>query len=1003
MDPASGEWADGVAAKIIATSAKDQSEDKHWVMFDGPVDALWIESMNTVLDDNKKLCLNSGQIIPLSNQMTMMFEVEDLSVASPATVSRCGMVYMEPGSIGNQPLIDSWLQQLHEPIRVLRPKTTVPTISKLFDKYIEASVKFMRKNCPEPVPSVNNNIVQSCMRILDCYLAPYKNTDAVTITEAQIEELEAILEPLFVFSVIWSIGCTTTPEGRAAFSDNIRSLMGKDNEHRLPQEGLVYDYCYDQGTKQWLGWNDTVPPYTVDPKAQYAEIIVPTFDSIRMKYVKKLLITNGKHILAPGPTGTGKTINFVDMLNQEMPEEYTMIPITFSAQTSANQTQDGLDEKFEKRRKGVFGPPTGKKFVVFIDDLNMPKREVYFAQPPIELIRQWMDHKGWYERGGKELAFRKIEDIILVSAMGPPGGGRSPVTPRLQRHYNFLTYTDMDPKSISMIFNKILARFFASFEDDVKNALEKLVEATKVIFAGVQARLKPTPNKSHYTFNLRDISKIFQGVSSAHAKTVTSKTQLLQLWYHENMRVFADRMISDADKEVLRELVFIESEKNFQVTKENILDRDRIVFGDYMFGNESDNRAYQIVDDLKAFVRRIEDYLEDYNAGSKHPMKLVMFLDACDHVSRICRVLRQPLGNALLLGVGGSGRQSLCRLATFISNYRLYQIEVIKGYAMRDWRENAKTCLMMAGVEAKPTSFLFVDTQIINEQMLEDINNILNSGDVPGLYKTEDLEPIYAVGKTECARKGLPVNKMNMFQTYLQRVKQNIHMVIAMSPLGEVFRTRLRKFPSLVNCCTIDWFTNWPAEALVNVGTGFVNDGDLNLEKDQASCIEMFKIIHQSVEDKVVEFRDVYRRISYVTPTSYLELLSMYKKVLGEQRNQNETARSRLVRGLEVLKEAEIQIEKMGKQLEEDQPILERTQIQVEEKKKDIAEKTVIAEEEKTVVSAEEAVASKKEAEVKAVKDNADEKLGEALPALDAAIEKVKKIQVKDFYDMKVV
>jgi dynein heavy chain len=144
-------------------------------------------------------------------------------------------------------------------------------------------------------------------------------------------------------------------------------------------------------------------------------------------------------------------------------------------------------------------------------------------------------------------------------------------------------------------------------------------------------------------------------------------------------------------------------------------------------------------------------------------MKLVMFLDACDHVSRICRVLRQPLGNALLLGVGGSGRQSLCRLATSISNYKLYQIEVIKGYAMRDWRENVKTCLLQAGVEAKPTTFLFVDTQIINEQMLEDLNNVLNSGDVPGLYKTEDLEPIYAVGKTECARKGLAVNKMNMF------------------------------------------------------------------------------------------------------------------------------------------------------------------------------------------------------------------------------------------------
>jgi dynein heavy chain len=76
--------------------------------------------------------------------------------------------------------------------------------------------------------------------------------------------------------------------------------------------------------------------------------------------------------------------------------------------------------------------------------------------------------------------------------------------------------------------------------------------------------------------------------------------------------------------------------------------------------------------DLKDMVRKIEGYLEDYNSGTKHGMKLIMFLDACDHVSRICRILRQPQGNALLLGVGGSGRQSLSRLASFISNYKCY-------------------------------------------------------------------------------------------------------------------------------------------------------------------------------------------------------------------------------------------------------------------------------------------------------------------------------------------
>ena len=79
-------------------------------------------------------------------------------------------------------------------------------------------------------------------------------------------------------------------------------------------------------------------------------------------------------------------------------------------------------------------------------------------------------------------------------------------------------------------------------------------------------------------------------------------------------------------------------------------------------------------------VKKIEEYLEDYNSQSKSQMKLILFLDACDHVARIARILRQPLGNALLLGVGGSGRQSLCRLATFISQYKSFSIEVIKGY-----------------------------------------------------------------------------------------------------------------------------------------------------------------------------------------------------------------------------------------------------------------------------------------------------------------------------------
>merc|ERR1719326_2673164 len=152
----------------------------------------------------------------------------------------------------------------------------------------------------------------------------------------------------------------------------------------------------------------------------------------------------------------------------------------------------------------------------------------------------------------------------------------------------------------------------------------------------------------------------------------------------------------------------------------------------------------------------MEDALDDYNNCNAVAMPLVMFTDACEHVARICRVLRQPSGNALLLGVGGSGRQSLSRLASFISEFDCFQIEVVKGYGMTEFKDDLKTCLMKCGNELKTQTFLFADTQIVKEDMAEALNNVLNSGDVPNLYKPEDTdcERRYGRGLEQCAELG---------------------------------------------------------------------------------------------------------------------------------------------------------------------------------------------------------------------------------------------------------
>jgi len=91
----------GLVPVIFNKSCKEVADKtKQWIMFDGPVDSLWIESMNSVLDDSKKLCLPSSEIIDITDYMSCMFETDDLSEASPATISRCGMVYMDPKALG---------------------------------------------------------------------------------------------------------------------------------------------------------------------------------------------------------------------------------------------------------------------------------------------------------------------------------------------------------------------------------------------------------------------------------------------------------------------------------------------------------------------------------------------------------------------------------------------------------------------------------------------------------------------------------------------------------------------------------------------------------------------------------------------------------------------------------------------------------------------------------------------------------------------------------------
>ncbi|KAL3318377.1 Dynein heavy chain 1, axonemal [Cichlidogyrus casuarinus] len=999
FDMMTHEWTDGILSTLIREGCAAANEDKRWYMFDGPVDAVWIENMNTVLDDNKKLCLSSGEIIKLTDQMTMMFEVADLAVASPATVSRCGMVYLEPGIFGLDPFFECWLKKLPESVVCLA--TPYQTLIK---NYFKPMIKFVRENLRELVPSTDGQLTFNFLRLLECLYAPFeKLTDKVPGAQLVQAAIKEIAEMWFTFALIWSLGSTCDNNGRKLFDQELRALLKNHNaDYPLPQEGLVFDYQIDdagnlelpsanpedeettkKGRIHWVQWSKNMVDITITETMKYSDIIVPTIDTIRNNFLLELMAKNRKNVLCIGPTGTGKSILISDKLQSDMPKNFLPEFIVFSAKTNANQTQDLIDSKLDKRRRGYFAPPIGRTMVFFIDDLNMPAQEVYGAQPPIELLRQWMDFGGWYDR--KVIGeFKNIIDVTFVGAMGPPGGGRNPVTQRLLRHFNYISFNELERDSMTSIFNKIITSWinFAAPDKPAKTMLpvcHKLVQASIDNFLEIQNQMLPTPLKSHYTFNLRDLAKVFQGILMFDSNSLGGCTEeLLSLWYHESCRVFQDRLVDDADRDFFKNLIVNRMVTMFEMKFEEVVAQDPLLYGDFINSAVPvENRKYGHMDKLDRVGVALTEYMEDYNQMNTAKMDLVLFVDAVKHLCRISRILRQPQGNALLLGMGGSGRQSLTRLAAHVSEFECIQIELSKNYSMTDWRDDLKRVMTTAGVNNQPVVFLFSDTQIKSESFLEDLNNILNSGDVPNIYAIDDQEKIYNAMKPVASDLNIQPTKTNLFALYKKRVRENLHTVVSMSPIGDIFRARLRQFPAL----------DMP---------------DLDVSDATMSCmVAVCQYMHRSVVQRSRQYLAELSRHIYVTPTSYLTLLSVFSKIYGLKKETVQTAKNRTKAGLDKLLYTEEVVNKLQEELELMRPELERA---VEESKvtmEEIARDSKIAEETASVVGKEEEAASKKAKECQAIKDDAQHDLDEALPALEASLEALNALNKNDIVEVR--
>jgi dynein heavy chain len=286
---------------------------------------------------------------------------------------------------------------------------------------------------------------------------------------------------------------------------------------------------------------------------------------------------------------------------------------------------------------------------------------------------------------------------------------------------------------------------------------------------------------------------------------------LSKLWLHESQRVFYDRLINEEDQQWFEKLAceLLSRHLGQMLSPDQIFGESSVLFCDFMkAGVDVENRRYEL-GPIDKITSLLGDALDEYNVSFPTRMNLVFFSDAVRHIARMSRILRQPRGNAMLVGVGGSGKQSTTRMAAFIGQMPCLSIEISRGYGLKDFREDIKVFMVKTGVEGSDVAFLFTDTQVVEESMLEDINSILNSGEIPNLFPQDELDKICSDMIPVCDALGVPASRDNCVATFIQRVWDKLHICLCMSPVGDALRVRCRQFPSLVNCCTIDWYLGW--------------------------------------------------------------------------------------------------------------------------------------------------------------------------------------------------
>ncbi|KAL1922601.1 uncharacterized protein VTP21DRAFT_10140 [Calcarisporiella thermophila] len=973
LDPTTREWTDGLFTHIlrkIVDNVRGESSKRHWIIFDGDVDPEWVENLNSVLDDNKLLTLPNGERLGLPPNVRIMFEVETLKYATPATVSRCGMVWFSDDVVTMPMIFSNYLESLRNvPLdeeevsgrRMEQEETgsssanlnTQRACANILEPYFRDESGLVGKAL-EYAFSLNHIMDFTRMRVLDTLFSLLNKTVRNVIEYNSShpdfpmtnDQLEAYLTKRLVYCIIWSFAGDTKLDLRAELGNYVRGITTIELPPNLVGTSIIdYDVQIEKG--EWESWQTKVPVIEIETHTvASADVVIPTIDTVRHEEVLYSWLSEHKPLILCGPPGSGKTMTLFSAL-RKLPE-LEVVGLNFSSATTPEMILKTFEQYCEYRKtpNGLVLSPLmiGRWLVIFCDEINLPATDKYGTQRVISFLRQLVEYNGFWRASDKQWV--RLERIQFVGACNPPTDpGRVPMTHRFLRHAPLVMVDYPGQISLMQIYGTFV-RAMLKVVPMLRGYADALTAAMVEFYLMSQQRFT-SDIQVHYVYSPRELTRWMRGIFEAIKPLEELSVEgLVRVWAHEGLRLFQDRLVTEEERRWTDENIDAVALKHFpNIDKEEALGRP-ILFSNWL------SKYYIPVDreKLREYVKaRLKVFYEE-----ELDVPLVLFNDVLDHVLRIDRVFRQMQGHLLLIGVSGSGKTTLSRFVAWMNGLSVFQVKVHNKYTVEDFDEDLRTVLRRAGCKGEKICFIMDESNVMDSGFLERMNTLLANAEVPGLFEGDEYASLMTQCKEGAQRDGLMLDSHEeLYKWFTHQVMKNLHVVFTMNPPEGGLASRAATSPALFNRCVLDWFGDWSDQAFYQVGKEFTNNLDLDVPTYGApinfpvayrdlslppthrdAIINAFVFVHQSLYEINKKLASRTGKINFVTPRHFLDFINHYVRLYNEKRDDLEEQQRHLNIGLDKLRETVVKVEELRKSLAIKKNELEEKNAQANEKLK---------------------------------------------------------------------